>query len=250
VEAAGSTPELGPQDGTLERLRSFETPLIIDTIISMLGGDPTGHAPERVASGGIPLLYSDPGLRSILPEAGAAIGHVVTCEVTTNDDHPHGASWDDYYDLLDRTPGPIFTVLVDVDSHAGRGAAAGDVMLEQHRLLGVTGMLVEGAVRDSAGLRRAGLPIWTRGRTPGHGIHRLVRFGGTVAAGGMRIAQGDLLVGDEDGVVLIPPGIDRDELATRVAERQEWEAGLVEQYRLPGADLASVRSYIRHHPPH
>jgi regulator of RNase E activity RraA len=233
---------------TLEELRDHETALIVDSLTSMLGGDPTGLAPSRVAPGGVPLLYSDPGLRCMFPEAGSAIGRVVTCEVTTSDDHPHGIEWDAYYDHLDRTPGPIFAVIVDVDSHAGRGAAAGDGMLSQHRMLGVSGLLVEGAIRDSSGMRRVGTPVWARGRTPGHGVFRLVRFGATVAAGGMRLGDGDLLVGDEDGVVRIPAGTDLDDLLDRVTQRQEWEAELLAQYRLPDADLARIRAYVRDHP--
>lgn len=235
-------------DGVLEQLLAHETPLIVDSIIALLGGDPTGLAPARVAPGGVPVLYSDPALRCMFPEAGPAIGHVVTCEVTTSDDHPYGADWNAYYDHLERTPGPIFSVIVDTDSHAGRGAAAGDGMLAQHRMLGVSGLLVEGAIRDSGGMRKVGVPVWARGRTPGHGVFRLVRFGGTVVAGGMRLGDGDLLVGDEDGVVRIPADIDLHVLLERVVERQAWEAELLAQFRLPGADLATIRKYVREHP--
>lgn len=70
---------------------------------------------------------------------------------------------------------------------------------------GVTGMVTDGMVRDSEGIIRVGLPVFSAGVTPnscyttGSG-----RIGFPVAVGGLTVKTGDLVVGDKDGVVVIP----------------------------------------------
>ena len=71
--------------------------------------------------------------------------------------------------MLQATEGPLVAVFKDVDSHPGRGASFGDGMARQHRQNGVVGAVVEGTVRDLAGIRRVGLPILAWGKVPGHG---------------------------------------------------------------------------------
>ena len=69
-------------------------------------------------------------------------------------------SWLEYYDLINDTPGPIITVMKDVDVRPNRGALFGDGMARIHKALGVVGAVVDGCIRDLTGIREAGLPIW------------------------------------------------------------------------------------------
>lgn len=70
---------------------------------------------------------------------------------------------------------------------------------------GIGGLVIDGAVRDAADIRASGLPCFCRAVTP-RGPH--MKFGGTLGAvtaiGDVPVAPGDLVLGDDDGVVVIP----------------------------------------------
>ena len=70
---------------------------------------------------------------------------------------------------------------------------------------GIGGLVIDGAVRDVAELRAAGLPCFCRAVVP-RGPH--TEFGGTfdvpAAVGGVVVQPGDIILGDDDGVVVIP----------------------------------------------
>lgn len=68
---------------------------------------------------------------------------------------------------------------------------------------GVAAVVVDGSVRDVADLRASGLAVYSRGITP-RGPAWGGRIGGTIQCGGVDIGPGDLIVGDEDGVIAIP----------------------------------------------
>lgn len=69
----------------------------------------------------------------------------------------------------------------------------------------VAGLVIDGAVRDSEEIVEAGFPCFARAVCPA-GPHK--GFGGTldapVACGGLSVAPGDLVIGDADGVTVVP----------------------------------------------
>ena len=88
---------------------------------------------------------------------------------------------------------------------------------------GVTAVVVDGNVRDIVELRASGLAIYSRGVTP-RGPPWGGRIGGTIQCGGVEVAQGDLIVGDEDGVIAIPLDAVDDALLERCRTRMKREA--------------------------
>jgi 4-hydroxy-4-methyl-2-oxoglutarate aldolase len=84
-------------------------------------------------------------------------------------------------------------------------AVTGDLVLGMARNAGAVGFVTDGCVRDLPGLRAVGLPAFCVGVTP----NSPARSGpGTVGApvvlAGLRVASGDVVVADEDGVVVVP----------------------------------------------
>ena len=83
---------------------------------------------------------------------------------------------------------------------------------------GVLGAIVDGVIRDAETLSAQGLAVFARGTTPagpfknGPGI-----IGDPVAVGGVVVSAGDIIVGDADGVVLVP------------RHRAAWAADQVDQ---------------------
>lgn len=81
----------------------------------------------------------------------------------------------------------------------------GDLTSEIARTKGLAGMVTDGMVRDVAGLTSVGLPVFARGLTPnspqkdGPGEINV-----PVVCGGVIVNPGDIVVGDADGVVVVP----------------------------------------------
>lgn len=90
------------------------------------------------------------------------------------------------------------------------GAASTSVMGNLSALwavrLGIAGCIVDGGVRDIASIRTTGPHVWSRGRTPITGRHRVeaVEINGTVAICGAQVRPGDLIAADDSGVCVIP----------------------------------------------
>ncbi|MFJ7217482.1 RraA family protein [Amycolatopsis sp. NPDC098790] len=84
-------------------------------------------------------------------------------------------------------------------------ALMGDIMTSYAERAGLAGVVVDGAIRDVAAIRRRPFPVFARGVT-----HRGPHKNGPgevnvpVSIGGMVVHPGDLVVGDEDGVLAIP----------------------------------------------
>lgn len=84
----------------------------------------------------------------------------------------------------------------------------GGVTAEHMQSRGITGALVDGMVRDVAELRRIAFPTIARGATPLNYNYPAGREDGAVNVpvdiDGVRITPGDVVVGDEDGAVVVP----------------------------------------------
>ena len=211
---------------TLEGLKEFDSPPLFNAVVEKLGlpnKDYTGHE-----------------IHCLLPELGSIIGYAATSEVTTNDPDSPAIPWDEYYEYLDATEGPLIAVMKDVDSRPGRGASFGDGMATLHQRLGVVGAVVDGTVRDLEGIRRVGLPIYAWGRVPGHGVFNAVRCNTPVTVGQVRVQPGDLIFGDGDGCVRMP--IEHaDEILRIAGQIREREAGIFEFYKSADFTLEKMK---------
>jgi 4-hydroxy-4-methyl-2-oxoglutarate aldolase len=70
---------------------------------------------------------------------------------------------------------------------------------------GIVGIVCDGMCRDASGIRASGLPTFVTGTVPSSpGKDGPGEIGGPVSCGGIVVHSGDLVVGDEDGVVIVP----------------------------------------------
>ena len=107
-----------------------------------------------------------------------------------------------------------------------RTSVAGDLLLGMMKNRGIVAFVTDGYVRDIAGIRAVGLPCYAAGLTP----NSPVRNGpGTVGlpaiVGGVAVGPGDIVIGDEDGVVVVPAAR-IDETIARLPAIREAEAAL------------------------
>ena len=122
----------------------------------------------------------------------------------------------------------------------------GDIFATRAIELGAVGIVTDGAVRDTPAFRTIGIAVYHRAS---HGatyrrLHMPVDQQVPIACAGVTVVPGDVIVGDEDGVVVVPAAL-ADEVAAE-AEQQELE----EQWGCsasPPARAPTARS--RSHPP-
>jgi regulator of RNase E activity RraA len=84
-------------------------------------------------------------------------------------------------------------------------ALLGELMGGRAKAAGLAGFVLDGAARDAADLADLGVPVFARACTPaGPYKNGPGRVGATIAVGGVAVSPGDIVVGDRDGVVVIP----------------------------------------------
>lgn len=104
---------------------------------------------------------------------------------------------------------PPGSVLV-VDSRGdARAASAGDLYVGRLKARGCAGIVTDGGLRDSDGIFKTRLPAYCRrpSSPPSPIAHHPVDLNLPIGCGGVAVYPGDVLVGDADGVVVIPPDI-------------------------------------------
>ena len=118
----------------------------------------------------------------------------------------------------------------------------GELSTMAARLRGLQGVVIDGAVRDHANIRRDRLPVFARAVVPNAGGAEYAgETGIPIQCGGLVVNPGDWVVGDEDGVVVIPA----DRLAfvmKTAAQLLEVEKKIGREIRR-GKDLAAILRY-------
>ena len=95
------------------------------------------------------------------------------------------------------------------------GSIGGDVKLLQLKMVGAAGVVTDGAIRDLDVVKTYGLAVFAQDRTLSGGPQEGVmpyQENVTVACGGVAVRPGDLIVGDDDGVVVVARSIILDVL--------------------------------------
>jgi regulator of RNase E activity RraA len=121
-------------------------------------------------------------------------------------------------------------------------AILGELMSLYAASCGIAGLVVDGAVRDKATISNGLIPVFARGVShrgpyksgPGE-IH------GTVSLGGVPVHDGDIIVGDDDGIVVVPRAraevtaaaaeevVAREEEQRKAIERGEWDRSWIDE---------------------
>ena len=96
-------------------------------------------------------------------------------------------------------------VLVIAARGSGDVAIIGEIVVQAAKMRQCGGIVIDGAVRDVSALRTLGVPVFAAGATP-RGPHK--GFGGEidtpVSCGDVVVAPGDLVLGDDDGITVVP----------------------------------------------
>jgi 4-hydroxy-4-methyl-2-oxoglutarate aldolase len=86
-----------------------------------------------------------------------------------------------------------------------RTSVCGDLLLGMMKNRGVAAFVTDGWVRDVVGIRAVGLPCFASGLTPNSPVRNGPgSVGLPVVVGGVAVGAGDIVLGDEDGVMIVP----------------------------------------------
>lgn len=115
---------------------------------------------------------------------------------------------------------PDDVVVMEARGEKGTGTL-GDVLALRAKVRGAGAVITDGGVRDSAAVAEVGIQVYSNGAHPAVLGRRHIPWevGGTVACGGTTVQPGDIVIGDDDGVVVVPPQL----LAEVIADAWEQE---------------------------
>jgi regulator of RNase E activity RraA len=138
-----------------------------------------------------------------------------------------------FEEMLESVP-PGQVLVVDAQG-TGEAATIGDMMALRLVERGVTGVVSDGAVRDSAGLREVDLPICARAVTSAMrtGAFDIGGIGETVVCGGVTVLPGDVVLMDVDGAIAVPGAI-AGEVFAAAGEQEDYEEWVVLKLRAGG----------------
>ena len=106
--------------------------------------------------------------------------------------------------------------------HDNVSAHIGELSAETAKFRGARGAVIDGGARDVDYILRLGFPVFCRYRTPSDVVGRwkLVSVGRPISIGAVTIRRGDFVVGDRDGVLVIP-----QEITPQVLQKSEEVVG-------------------------
>lgn len=151
------------------------------------------------------LRTCDPGLTAVRPGL-KLIGpaHTVRC-------------CEDFLTVIAGLAGAVAGEVLVIDTQGSRRAVLGELFSLEAVRKGLAGIVVDGLVRDTSTLRTLDLPVYARGTCPQAGtIARYFETQVPVAIGGVVVHPGELVFGDDDGLIIATPA----EVAAALAQAE------------------------------
>jgi 4-hydroxy-4-methyl-2-oxoglutarate aldolase len=226
--------EVLPTLSWVEALRGIDTPTISNAIeLLKLRPKEEGFAPLEI--------------RCLYPELGRMCGYAVTAQVETvsQTGRKEEETFIELFEAVFRSPKPAVIVLQEIGERSNFAAHSGEVMATIFRQLGGIGLVSDSGVRDLAEVKALGFHYFARGAVASHANYRIVRVGIPVQILGFPVQPGDLLHGDENGLLQIPRAA-FDGLLEAVASVRSRERALMDFARTPGFEPSHLRGRFLH----
>jgi regulator of RNase E activity RraA len=109
-------------------------------------------------------------------------------------------------------------------------ASAGSILATRMQVRGAAGIVTDGGLRDAAGIAALEMPAWCSGPSAPTNLirHHALDINAPIGCGGVPVYPGDIMVGDDDGVVCIPAHL-ADEIAGEAVEMERFEQFVLEE---------------------
>jgi regulator of RNase E activity RraA len=121
-----------------------------------------------------------------------------------------------------------------------RVASGGQILTTRLMVRGAAGLVSDGPVRDSGAIAKMDFPVFCAGGSAPLNLlhHHAIDQNIPIGCGGVAVYPGDVIVGDDEGVVVIPAHL-ADEVAEQAVEQEKMEMFILERVQ-GGAKLAGT----------
>jgi regulator of RNase E activity RraA len=181
-----------------------------------------------------PVLRILPAVLRPVAPGGQLVGKVVTARANRD-------LMSVIHALRESGPGDVLVV----DAGGDDRAVAGELFCTEAQRRGLAGLVIAGRTRDTAAVARLSMPVWSTGFAPNaYKANGLPETGIDLVLEGVRVQPGDLIVGDDDGLVV---GSEHEfAQAVETAEAIEAREKGLQARMLDGASLFDVMNYDEH----
>jgi regulator of RNase E activity RraA len=167
------------------------------------------------------------GVSRLTPKAPTMVGEAFTLRnIPAREDVDHIGVYDDpehpQRKAIEIAP-PGSVLVIDCRGDA-RAASAGGILLRRLEVRGVAGLVSDGGLRDTPDIAERSFPVYCKAPAAPISLihHHAVDSNVPVACGGVAVYPGDVIVGDGEGVIVIPRGI-AGEIAADTFEQERLE---------------------------
>jgi regulator of RNase E activity RraA len=214
----------------VDYLKSVDTPTLSNAIeLLKLRPHSAGFTPLQI--------------RCLFPEFGRMCGYAVTAQVeTATQADPTGREmFVPLFEAVRQSPKPAVVVFQEIGGYRDYAAHCGEVLATVFTRLGAVGLVSDCAVRDIPEVRGLRFHYFARGAVASHAWFRIIRVNVAVQVCGMAVRPGDLLHGDENGLLQVPAEA-LDRLPAMVDQVRTRERALMDYVRSDALDLSELRS--------
>jgi regulator of RNase E activity RraA len=167
-----------------------------------------------------------PEIKCVFPELGPMIGYAITAVISADSPEGHRVQPVEWWNEMVKIPEPRIVVIRDLDRPV-IGSFWGEVNANIHKALGCVGAVTDGSVRDLEEVRKTGFHFFSSCVSVSHAYVHLVEVGVPIKVGGLTVKPGDLIFGDQHGVLSIPQEIAKDvSQAAQLVE--DWERPVID----------------------
>jgi regulator of RNase E activity RraA len=186
--------------------------------------------------------FMTPDIRCIYPDMGVMVGYAVTCTIRADQPAPRGREVPrpEWWDYILQIPEPRVVVVQDLDRQP-IGSMWGEVNGSVHKALGCIGTVTDGGVRDLDEMRAMGFHCFASCILVSHAYVHIADFGSPVKVGGVTVKPGDILHGDQHGVISIPVDI-AAQVPDAVAKVEARERPIIEACRAPDFSVDTLKA--------
>lgn len=200
-----------------------------DELRSQLERVPVAGLSAQLRKRGLNNVTID-GVRPLHPEK-KLVGTAKTLRFVPNREdlfQSHGGGYNAQKRAFDAV-GEGEVIVIEARGERGSGTL-GDILAIRANALGAAGIVTDGGVRDADAVGAVGIPVYTAGAHPAVLGRKHVPWDVdlTIACGGTTVQPGDIIVGDADGVIVIPPGL-VEEIVVAAIEQEEEDAWIALQ---------------------